>query len=405
MITIKVNIMMYEEVLGDANVLYRAYIASIKGSKWKESTQKFMLNYLRNIFEIQSELQNRTLTNGAVGEFYLSERGKTRPITSLSTKDRIVRHALCDEVLLPVIQKKIIYDNGASVKNRGVTHSRKRFETHLYRYYRQHGNDGYILFGDFSKFYDNVIHSIAKQQLLSLFQDDSYLEWLLDLIFDGFRMDVSYMTDDEYENCLHSLFDKIQYRSIPEKELTGEKYMDKSIHIGDQLAQVIGIYYPHQIDTYVKYVRSQKFYGRYMDDWYIISPSKEELTDLLYHICEISDSLGLHINTKKTRIAKLSDTYKYLQVKYTLTNTGKIVKRINPKRVTAMRRKLKKLGRKVKDGEVAYDNVENMFKGWMGSFYKLLSKQQRRNLLVLYEELFNKQISIQHKKLIVREAE
>ncbi|MFI3173723.1 MAG: reverse transcriptase domain-containing protein [Bacillota bacterium] len=397
--------MMYEEVLGDANVLYRAYIASIKGSKWKESTQKFMLNYLRNIFEIQSELQNRTLTNGAVGEFYLSERGKTRPITSLSTKDRIVRHALCDEVLLPVIQKKIIYDNGASVKNRGVTHSRKRFETHLYRYYRQHGNDGYILFGDFSKFYDNVIHSIAKQQLLSLFQDDSYLEWLLDLIFDGFRMDVSYMTDDEYENCLHSLFDKIQYRSIPEKELTGEKYMDKSIHIGDQLAQVIGIYYPHQIDTYVKYVRSQKFYGRYMDDWYIISPSKEELTDLLYHICEISDSLGLHINTKKTRIAKLSDTYKYLQVKYTLTNTGKIVKRINPKRVTAMRRKLKKLGRKVKDGEVAYDNVENMFKGWMGSFYKLLSKQQRRNLLVLYEELFNKQISIQHKKLIVREAE
>ena len=45
--------------------------------------------------------------------------------------------------------------------------------------------------------------------------------------------------------------------------------------------------------------------------------------------------------------------------------------------------------------------VENMFKGWMGSFYKLLSKQQRANLLQLYEDLFDKSICVVNKKLVI----
>lgn len=393
--------MTYEEILCDANNLYRAYEASVKGSKWKESTQKFILNFLRYIFALQMELMSRTLKNGQTDEFTLRERGKIRPITSLPTKDRIVRHVLCDELLLPEVRKKIIYDNGASIKRRGISFSRNRFEVHLRKYYRQHGNEGYILFGDFSKFYDNIIHEIAKRELLKLFDDDEFVDWLLTLIFDGFKIDVSYMTDEEYAVCLDTMFNKLEYRLIPKEALTGEKFMEKSVNIGDQLSQVIGIYYPYRIDNYVKYVRSQKYYGRYMDDWYIMSPSKEELLDILEHIREIAAELGIHINDKKTRIVKISGTYKYLQIKYTLTDSGKIIKRINPERVTAMRRKLKKLAVKVQNGEILYENVENMYRGWMGNYYKLLSKQQRKNLVVLYEELYDKSITIVNKKMVI----
>lgn len=177
--------------------------------------------------------------------------------------------------------------------------------------------------------------------------------------------------------------------------------MEKSVNIGDQLSQVVGIYYPYPIDNYVKYVRQQKFYGRYMDDWYIMNPSKEELEDLLESICKIAAELGIHINRKKTRIVKISSKYKFLQIKYTLTDTGKVIKRINPDRVTAMHRKLKKLAIKVGNGEADYDNVENMFRGWMGGHYKLLSREQRKNLIQLYEDLFSKEITIVNKKLIV----
>lgn len=305
--------MTYEEILSDANNLYRAYKASVKGSKWKETTQKFMMNFLRYIFSIQEDLLNRTLENGPVEEFSLSERGRVRPISSIRIRDRIVRHALCDEILLPEVKKHIIYDNGASIKGRGISHQRERFEVHLRRYYKQYGNEGWILFGDFSKFYDNIIHEIAKRELLKLFDDDEFIDWLLTLIFDGFKIDVSYMTDEEYANCMTETFNKLDYREIPKEQLTGEKWMEKK--------------------------------------------------------------------------------------------DGKIVKRINPDRVTTMRRKLKKLAIKVANGEIPYENIENMFRGWMGSFYKLLSRQQRKNLITLYEDLFDKTLSIVGKKLVIFDKE
>jgi len=393
--------MNYEEIVCDANNLYRAYKASIKNSKWKEPSQKFAMNFLKYIFSIQEDLVYRTLQNGPVDEFLLSERGRVRPITSIQIKDRIIRHVLCDEILSPEVKKHIIYDNGASVKGRGISHQRNRFEVHLRKYYRLYGNEGWILFGDFSKFYDNIIHEIAKRELLKLVDDDEFIDWLLTIIFNGFKIDVSYMSDEEYESCITDTFNKLDYRLVPKELLTGEKWMDKSVNIGDQLSQIIGIYYPYRIDNYVKYVRSQKFYGRYMDDWYIMNPNKKELQDLLDNIRAIADELGIHINEKKTHMVKISSTYKYLQVKYTLTKDGKIIKRINPTRVTAMRRKLKKLAIKVENGGIPYENVENMFKGWMGSFYKLLSRQQRKSLIQLYEDLFNKNVTVVNKKLVI----
>lgn len=211
------------------------------------------------------------------------------------------------------------------------------------------------------------------------------------------------MSDDEYASCLDEVFNKLEYRKIPKNKLTGEKFMEKSVNMGDQLSQAIGIYYPHRIDNYVKYVRGIKFYGRYSDDWYIMSPSKEELLDLLENIKRIAHEYGIHINMKKTKIVKISGTYKFLQIKYTLTESGKIMKRINPDRIYTMRRKLKKLAVKVENGEIPYENVEGMFKGWMGDFYKLMSRTQRKDLLELYEGLFNKAITIVKKKMIIKD--
>ena len=194
-------------------------------------------------------------------------------------------------------------------------------------------------------------------------------------------------------------------QTIPKDILTGEKFMEKSVNIGDQISQIIGIFYPHRIDTYVKFVRSQKYYGRYMDDWYLICRTKEELIDIYNGICEIAKELGIHINTKKTRIVKLCSSYKFLQVKYEMTEDGKLYKKINPKRVVCFRRKIKKLAIKVLEGTSTYENVENTFKSWMGAYYKLLTKVQRENLITLYEDLFNKRIDIVNKKMVITNKE
>lgn len=394
-----------KSVVCDANRLYEAYLNSIKGSKRKESTQGFVVEFLHNLFTLRKELINQTYKNGQGIEFVLSERGHIRFIVSKPVRDRIVRHVLCDDILMPEIRKHIIYDNGASVKGRGISFQRKRFEIHLRKYFKDYGNDGWIIFGDFSKFYDNIIHEIAKQQLLGLVNNDEFISWLLDLIFKAFEIDVSYLTEDEYIKAFYEVFDKNNYRAIPQDFKTGERFLKKSVDIGDQLSQIIGIYYPNRIDTYIKYVCGQKYYGRYMDDWYIMSPSKEKLVDLLDDITEIASELGIHINLKKTRIIKISSTFKFLQIKYTLTDNGKIIKRINPKRITAMRKKLKSLAIKVENGEISYEQtVENMFKGWMGNYYKIMSRQQRKHMIELFERLFNKQVRIHKHKMIITET-
>ena len=397
------DFMTYKDILCDANNLYKAYLASVKTSKWKESSQLFEMSYLRGIFRIRDSLLNQILTNGETTEFELHERGKVRPITSLSIEDRIVRHVLCDEVLLPKVRRKIIYDNGASSKGRGIDFQRKRFEVHLRKYYKLYGNEAWALFGDFQKFYDNVIHELAKRELLKLVNDDSFVDWLLSVIFDGFKIDMSHVTDEEYFDYFYGVFDKLKYRrDIKNKKLpTGQKFMPKSVNIGDQLSQTIGIYYPNRIDTYVKYVAQQKFYGRYTDDWYVLNPSKEKLIDILENVRKIADELHIHINEKKTKIVKISNPLTFLQIRFTLTDDGKIIKRMKSQKITVFRRKLKKLAVKVQNGEVPYLYIENMFKSWMGSFYKLMSRKQREGLLSLYETLFNKKITIVKKKMVI----
>lgn len=394
--------MTYKDIICDANNLYKAYENSIRGSKWKGSSQRFSLNRLVYIFNIQDALYSQTITNDPVKEFILSERGRLRAISSLSTKDRVVRHVLCDNILMPKIKTHIIYDNGSSVKGRGLDFQRKRFEVHLRRYYKEYGANGYILFGDFSKFYDNMQHNVVRKQLLDLLGYDEYLDWLITLILDGFKIDASGMSDEEYRLAKYGIFNKIEYRKMANSKIKNKRYLFKSVNIGDQFSQDLGTFYPHPIDNYVKYVRSQKYYGRFVDDWYIMNPNKDELNDILENIYRIADNLGIHINKKKTRIVKMSGTYKFLQIRYTLTKKGKIRKRINPKRVVAMRRKLKKLRAKVQSSELSYEDVECVFKSWMGSFYKLISKKQRENMIKLYCNLYDCEITIINHKMIIK---
>ena len=205
-------------------------------------------------------------------------------------------------------------------------------------------------------------------------------------------MDVSYLSEKDYKECIYEVFDRLEYEKISKEQKTKKLWMEKSINIGDQHSQIIGIYYPNEIDTYVKYVCKMKNYGRYVDDFFIISENKEDLYIVLDGIRNITRKLGIHINENKTKIVRMDQIFRYLQVQYQVTDSGHIIKKINPKRVASMRKKLKKLAKKLNNDEANYDSIEEMYRSWMGSFYKLMSKDQRKNLIHLYEDLFFKKI-------------
>ena len=314
--------------------------------------------------------------------FTLHERGKIRRITGEQIQDRIVKHALCDEILNPIMEKHLIYDNGASVKNKGIDFTRNRLVTHLRRFYARHGsNEGYILLIDFSKYYDNIRHDVLLE-LIEKYVTDEHARWLLRKTVERSKVDVSYMSDDEYEHCLDRLFDSLLHQNIDRKLLTGEKFMPKHLNIGDQVAQTAGISYRIHIDNYVKIVRGVEFYAGYMDDSYAIHESKEFLEELLEDIIEIASEIGITVNTRKTRICKLSEHWRFLQVQYSLTDTGRVIQKINPKRLVAMRRKMKKLAPRMTEKDFT-----DFYRSWFKNHYKRMSKQQRSNMDNLYKQL------------------
>ena len=372
----------YQREIFDGNVLYDAYKRAKKGSDWKPQVQKFEMNYLLELSKIQRDLENMEYEFLPTTHFVLNERGKTRFITGEQINDRIVKHALCDEVLNPSIEKFLIYDNGASIEGKGISFTRQRLVEHLRWYYaHHHSNEGYILLIDFSKYYDNIRHDILMQ-LFEKYVDDEHALWLLRKSIDRSRVDVSYMTDEEYENCLNRSFNSLLYQYIDKKLLTGEKYMGKHLNIGDQVAQTAGIAYPIRIDNYVKIVKSVKAYGRYMDDSYAIHESKEFLEELLEDIIEIAEELGITVNRKKTRICKLSEHWRFLQVQYSLTDTGRVIQKINPKRLTEMRRRLKKVAPKMTEVEFT-----DYYTSWFKNHYRLMGKRQRENMDTLFNQL------------------
>ncbi len=372
----------------DANALLESFRKCKKGTSWKESVQRYEMNLLRNINETQKALADGSYKQKEVYEFDLSERGKTRHIKAMHISDRVVQKSVVDNVLIPTLNKYLIYDNGASMEGKGIHFARKRLKTHLHKYYRQYGtNEGYILLIDFSKYFDNIQHEPLIEDMRKKIGNEETMKFIEKLI-DAFRIDVSYMSDEEYQDCLNVLYNALEYENIDRSLLTGEKLMRKSVGIGSQLSQVAGVFYPTRIDNYCKIVRSLKYYGRYNDDIYIIHPDKEYLKELLTHIEKMCRERGLFINTKKTQIVKLQKGFTFLKIKYIFTDTGKVVERISHDTVTRMRRRLKKLRKKVDNGEISFDDVRCAYASWRGGVQHYNSYTTLKNMDKLFDELF-----------------
>ena len=356
------------------------------------------MNHLLYTAMLQQSLQDGTYTPSEGSRFLIRERGKPRFITSNSMADKTVNHIICDSILTPALNKYLIYDNGASQKDKGVDFHRRRFEAHLHKFFMAHGtNEGYILLGDFSGYYANIPHDKCREvleQFLSRSLDNPaelrYTLGLLARIFRTFRVDVSRFSDTEIQAMMSGKVDPMLNLYANPATLTGQKFLDKGVDIGNQTSQNIGLIYPYRFDNYAKIVAGIEGYGRYTDDFYAISESREELLTLLDGLRVIAREFGIIINERKTRIVKLSGFYRHLQNGYSLTDTGRVIRKINPKSITRERRKLKAYKRLLDAKKITYEEIENIFKSWLGGNYKRMSHRQIYNISELFITLFRR---------------
>ena len=185
----------------------------------------------------------------------------------------------------------------------------------------------------------------------------------------------------------NELFDSLAYAKA-ETEKTGEKMMHKSLGIGSQISQISGIYYPSKMDNYCKIVKGIKFYGRYMDDTYIIGNSKEELKSLLDDIDKICKKQGIFINHKKTQLFRLDKGFTFLKIKYRLIDTGHLVRIPVKKNFIRERRKLKSFKNLLDKGLIDFHDIEEQYKSWKGNIQKYDCYKSLKNLDKVFNDLF-----------------
>lgn len=368
--------------IADLNLLLQSLDKCIVGSSWKESVQQYEANGLLNCYLTQRSLLNGTYKPSLGRAFILCERGKTRQIKAPTITDRVVQKALNQGVLLPQIRRRLIYDNGASLEGKGNDFARRRFEAHVRKYFRQRGdNGGYILFADFSKFFDNLRHDVLRKLFRPYLSKEEFI--VLNSMLDAFRPDVSYMSDAEYQAAMDTVFQSLGHVG----KYGRTKLLAKGCDIGAEIAQTAGIFYPHAIDSFFKNVLGVHYYGRYMDDIYIIGDTKEQMHEYRQALKPQVDKLGIFLNERKTRIVRLDRPFVWLKVKYTLTSTGKLVRRLHHDAIVRERKRIKHLAKQLRDGIISHKYAENCYLCWRGSVKKLNCYKSLTALDALYREL------------------
>lgn len=198
------------------------------------------------------------------------------------------------------------------------------------RFYRKNGIDGWILKGDISKYFYSIRHDVLKTLIRRKITDPDVL-WLVEMIIDSTEGNVG-------------------------------------IPIGNQSSQLFALLYLNNLDHFIKEKLGIKYYGRYMDDFFLIHEDKAYLQYCRAEIEKHVAAMGFH-------------TY--------LTETGAVIRKVRRRSKNNMKRKLKKMRGLVERGKITTATVEQSYQSWRGHAAKGNCYHLIRRTDHYYNRLFN----------------
>ena len=298
------------------------------GVSYKKSTQNFKLHMFTIVSTTCNNIKNDNYVVGKTYKFQINERGKIRNIDAPHIKDRLVHKTLSNEILSPIYTPHMIYDNGASIKNKGFIFAIKRVKSKLYHWYRKYGLNGYVVLIDFSKFFPNCSHQ-----------------------------------------TIHDTHRKYIFNNYTIKVIEDFLFICKGIALGVEIAQKEACIIPNDLDHFID--NQNVPVERYMDDTFLICEKYESAQKLLSKYYQICEKLRIKVNKNKTFIIPINKYFKYCKWVYYLNSNGKIKCIPHKDTIYRQRKKLKKMIKKkinskeiinTRKSFIAYLTLGNSFK-------------------------------------------
>lgn len=314
---------MDKDIICDFGNLYKAYKKAKAGKGFNGSSAKFQTMNLEGLHILKEQLENQTYRMNPYNEFKVYEP-KERVIKSCSFKDKVVQHCLCDNLLHLKLANEFIRTNYAGQIGKGTHFGMDCLKEQMLDFHNHHGIDGWILKCDITKFFYQIDHDILKDIVDYYFPDD-YTQWLN-----------------------HLLIDSTYGLGLP---------------LGNQAAQVYALLMLNGLDHFVTGELGISFYGRYMDDFYLIHSNKEYLKWCLVCIKQFVDNLGLSLNGK-TQIIPFKNGLLFTGFHHYITADGKYIRKLNGVNKRRIRKKIRVWAKLVNSGKMSEQKFYEKYNAW-----------------------------------------
>lgn len=374
------------------DAMYDASYKVCRNVRWKDSTINFEENRIETILKTEADLRANEYQQLVFSCFSIIERGKARDIRACHINDRLVQNSLCEQVLLPQLTPKFVYDNCATLKGKGIDFALKRVKRHLQKAHKEYGldNNFYGLRIDIHKYFDSIDHKALKEVSKKVIKDKEIYKltsYLIDTFSFKLTHDKTPIKGKDYFISKRGKYIRVDIsRFLPGRKYY--EYSEKSLGLGSQTSQLFALLMLNEIDHYIKEELHIKYYGRYMDDSYLLHNDSKYLAECKLKIEKKLSEIGLKMNMDKTTIIKIQpigkdnkrhEPFKYLKWNFYLTETNRIIQIPFKKKITHQRRKLRKMHALWLQGKITSEEVQQSYQGWRahikkGTCYYIIQK-------------------------------
>ena len=266
--------------------LYRAYLDCRRHKRKTYHAAKFEFNFESELLKLEEELQNHSYEPGR-SICFVVEEPTLREVFAATFRDRVVHHLLYN-FLESIFEPKFIHHSYACRKDKGVHQSLKDLQKCLRKTTKNHRRKVYFLHLDIKGFF----MSLKKETLCKLITKhvkNPELLWLTKLI----------IFNDPIKNFV-SKGNKALYDKIPPHKSLFHIPENQGLPIGNLTSQFFANVYLNELDQFAKHKLKAKYYLRYVDDFLLLSPDKNQLKEWRGQIISfLKKHLRLELNLQK----------------------------------------------------------------------------------------------------------
>ena len=295
-----------EQLLAD---LYQAYYDARRHKRHKPYQLRFEAHLEDNLQNLCEALYSRTYKPFPSTCFIITDP-KKREVFAADFRDRIVHH-LYYNYTHELYERTFIYDSYSCIRERGTHFGISRLEQHIRQESQHYTVPCYVMKMDISGYFMHINRQrllgicLATLERMSVHRILKHVPttWqeVLDMDF------VRYLTHEivllnPIKDCrLHG--SEEEWADLPQSKSLFHSPAGCGLPIGNLTSQLFSNVYLNVLDQYVKRNLKCRHYGRYVDDFYVVSADREHLLVVAERVKQmLAARLDLAINDGKTKI-------------------------------------------------------------------------------------------------------